>query len=115
MTASWRVLTEVLGRQAPKRKETMDENAGGAFYAPDTRNRWQRLLSRLFPGKLVDLPEDAEGYAPGYTRTDVRVRLDLRDRFRALVSGKLCLVVVSQTDVTVAKMRSRSTFWVEAP
>jgi len=31
------------------------------------------------------------------------------------VSGKLRVVVVSQTDVTVAKMRSSSTFWVEAP
>ena len=37
------------------------------------------------------------------------------DRLRTLVSGKLRVVVVSQTDVTVAKMRSGSTFWVEAP
>ena len=49
----------------------MNENQGGAFYAPDTRNWWQRLLARLFPAKLVDLPDDAEGFAPGYTRTDV--------------------------------------------
>ena len=93
----------------------MNENTGGAFYAPDTRNWWQRLLARLFPAKLVDLPDDAEGWAPGYTRTDVHVHMDLRDRLRTLVSGKLRVVVVSQTDVTVAKMRSGSTFWVEAP
>ena len=93
----------------------MSENQNGAFYAPDTRNFWQRLLTRLFPAKLVDLPEDAEGFAPGYMRTDVHIGLDLRDRLRTLVSGKLRVVVVSQTDVTVATMRSGSTFWVEAP
>ena len=93
----------------------MNENTGGAFYAPDTRNWWQRLLARLFPAKLFYLPDDAEGWAPGYTRTDVHVHMDLRDRLRTLVSGKLRVVVVSQTDVTVAKMRSSSTFWVEAP
>lgn len=93
----------------------MSENQGGAFYAPDTRNWWQRLLTRLFPAKLVDLPDDAEGFAPGYTRTDVHMHLDLRDRLRTLVSGKLRVVVVSQTDATVARMRSGSTFWVEAP
>jgi len=86
-----------------------------SFYAPDTRNWWQRLLTRLFPAKLVDLPDDADGWAPGYTRTEVHIHLDLRDRLRTLVSGNLRVVVVSQTDVTVAKMRSGSTFWVEAP
>ena len=64
----------------------MNENQGGAFYAPDTRNWWQRLLARLFPAKLVDLPDDAEGFAPGYTRTDVHMHLDLRDRLRTLVA-----------------------------
>ena len=94
----------------------MSEMQSGGYYAPDTRNWWQRLLTRLFPAKqLVDLPDDAEGFAPGYTRTDVHMHLDLRDRLRTLVSGKLRVVVVSQTDVTVAKMRSGSTFWVEAP
>jgi len=93
----------------------MNEMHSGGYYAPDTRNWWQRLLARLFPAKLVDLPEDAEGFAPGYTRTDVHMHLDLRDRLRTLLSGKLRVVVVSQTDVTVASMRSKSTFLVEAP
>lgn len=93
----------------------MSDMHSGGYYAPDTRNWWQRLLARLFPAKLVDLPDDAEGFAPGYTRTDVHMHLDLRDRLHTLVSGKLRVVVVSQTDVTVAKMRSGSTFWVEAP
>lgn len=92
----------------------MNENTGG-FYAPDTRNWWQRLLTRLFPAKLVDMPDDDEGFALGWVRSDVHIRLDLRDRFRTLVSGKLRVVVVSQTDVNVQKMRSGSTFWVEAP
>ena len=39
------------------------------------------------------------------------MHLDLRDRLRTLLSGKLRVVVVSQTDVTVASMRSKSTFW----
>ena len=93
----------------------MNENTGGAFYAPDTRNWWQRLLSRMFPAKLVDTPDDAEGFAPGYVRSDVHMHLDLRDRMRTLVSGKRRVVVVRQTDVNMAKMRSGSTFWVEAP
>ena len=93
----------------------MSDMHSGGYYAPDTRNWWQRLLARLFPAKLVDLPEDADGFAPGYTRTDVHIHLDLRDRLRTLVSGKLRVVVVSQTDETVAKMRSDSTFWVDAP
>ena len=93
----------------------MSEMHSGGYYAPDNRSWWQRLLARLFPAKLVDLPDDVEGFAPGYTRTDVHMHLDLHDRLRTLLSGKLRVVVVSQTDVTVAKMRSGSTFWVEAP
>lgn len=93
----------------------MNENNGGTFYAPDSRNWWQRLLSRLFPAKPIEAPEDAEGWAPGYMRSNVHIHLDALDRLRALVSGKLCVVVVSQTDVTIAKARSASTAWVEAP
>lgn len=93
----------------------MNDDNGGNFYAPDTRNWWQRLLSRLFPQKLVNTPDDESGFAPGYIRSNVYIFLDIRDRLRTLVSGKLCVVVVTQTDVTVDKMRSRSTFWVEEP
>lgn len=93
----------------------MNENHSGGFYAPDTRNWWQRLLGRLFPAKMVEMPDDAEGFAPGYMRSDVHISVDLRDRLRLLVSGKARVAVVSQTDVFVAKVRSHSTFWVEAP
>lgn len=93
----------------------MNSDDTQGFYAPNTHNWWQRLLVRLFPAKMVDLPDDAEGWAPGYTRTDIHIHLGLRDRLRALIGGKLRVVVVSQTDVAVAKMRSGSTFWVEAP
>lgn len=93
----------------------MHENQGGAYSAPDTRNWWQRLLTWLFPARLVDTPDDAEGFAPGYLRSDVHIHLDLRDRLRTLVSGRVSVVVVSQTDVMVDKVRSHSTFWVEAP
>lgn len=93
----------------------MSENTGGAFYAPDTRNWWQRMLSRLFPARLVDMPDDTEGFAPGWVRSDVHLYLDLRDRLRTLMSGTISVVVVAQTDVPLAKMRSVSTFWVEPP
>ncbi len=93
----------------------MSEMHSGGYYAPDTRNWWQRLLARLFPARLVQLPDDAEGFAPGYLRSEVHMRLDLRDRLRTLVSGKLRVVVVTQTDAHVEKARSGCSFWVEAP
>ena len=37
----------------------MSDMHSGGYYAPDTRNWWQRLLARLFPAKLVDLPDAA--------------------------------------------------------
>lgn len=94
---------------------TAELGADGAYYAPDTRNWRQRLLSRLFPAKLVALPDDADGFAPGYMRTDVHIHLDLLDRLRTLLSGQLQVVVVSQTSVNVEKVRSISTVWVKVP
>ena len=57
----------------------MNEMHSGG-YAPDTRNWRQRCIGATVPQPvLVDLPEDAEGFAPGYTRTDVHMHLDLRE------------------------------------
>lgn len=93
----------------------MTTNTGGNFYAPDPRRWWERMLSRLFPAQHVEPPEDIEGFFPGYTRTEIRVVMDWRDRLRALVSGKLTVIVLTQTDVAISKMRSGSTFWVNPP
>lgn len=93
----------------------MNENTGGDFYAPDTRNWWQRLLSRMFPARSVPIPEDLEGWAPSYMQTHVVATLDWRDRLRVLVSGKVHIQTNTKTDVPVGKMHSDSAVWVEAP
>lgn len=93
----------------------MEENNGGAFYAPDTRNWWQRLLSRLFPSKLHPDMADVDGMAPGYLITEVVARLSLIDRLRVLLSGGVVVAISTKTDVPVAKAYSTSVVWVEAP
>lgn len=60
----------------------MNTNTGG--YAPDPRRWWERVLSRLFPAQHIEPPEDIEGFAPGYTRTEIHVHMDWLDRLRAL-------------------------------
>jgi hypothetical protein len=96
-------------------KETMNENTGGAFYAPDSRNWWQRLLGRMFPAKLAPRLEDKEGWAPGYMITEVVARLDWRDRLRVLVSGKVHVSTSTRTDVNVSKVHSETAVWIDAP
>lgn len=91
----------------------MNTNTGG--YAPDPRRWWERVLSRLFPAQHIEPPEDIEGFAPGYTRTEIHVHMDWLDRLRALVSGRVTVTVITQTDVHVSKMRIGSTFWVNPP
>ena len=93
----------------------MNENTGGAFYAPDTRNWWQRLLARLFPSQPRPHLEDVEGMAPGYLRTEVVAHLDWVDRLRVLVSGKVHISTSMRTDVNVIKVHGESAVWVEAP
>ncbi len=86
-----------------------------AYYALDTRTRWQRLLSRLFPARGVPSPDDLEGWAPSYLRTRVDGILDWKDRLRVLVSGRICVNVLTKTDVPVGRMFSESSIHVEAP
>lgn len=93
----------------------MNENTGGAFYAPDTRTLWQRLLSRLFPSRPRPHLEDEVGMAPGYIRTEIVVHLDWLDRLRVLVGGKVHVSTSMRTDVNVIKVYSESAVWVEAP
>jgi hypothetical protein len=96
-------------------EKPMNENHGGAFYAPDTRNWFQRLLARTFPAKLAPRLEDKEGWAPGYMITEVVASLDWRDRLRVLVSGKVHVSTSTRTDVNVSKVHSETAVWVDAP
>lgn len=88
---------------------------GGGFYARDGRPMWMRLLSRLFPSRRPDIPDDLEGWAPSYMQTHVVVHMDWQDRLRVLVSGKVHIQTNTKTDVTVGRMESWSTVHVEPP
>jgi predicted anti-sigma-YlaC factor YlaD len=91
------------------------ETHSGAYYAQDTRNWRQRMMSRLFPARHLEPPDDAEGFAAGSMRTEVYIRMDIWDRLRALVSGRLRVTVLSQTDVAIGKVRSSTMFWIAPP
>lgn len=85
------------------------------YFAPDARPWWRRLLSRLFPSRLPPYLDDVDGMAPGYIATHVVAHLDWADRLRVLASGRVHVATSTRTDVTVNKMYSESTVWVEAP
>ncbi|KXV20627.1 hypothetical protein [Gluconobacter japonicus] len=57
----------------------------------------------------------AEGMAPGFFVTNVRVVFDWKDRLRTLVSGKIHVEVVSQTNLTVARAATRAATKVMRP
>jgi hypothetical protein len=108
-------LIDLFGLWRRSERTAMNQNQGGAFYAPDTRNWWQRLLSRMFPARSVPIPEDLDGWAPSYMQTHVVATLDWRDRLRVLVSGKVHIQTNTKTDVPVGRMHSDSAVWAEAP
>jgi hypothetical protein len=56
----------------------------------------------------VPRPDDEEGFAPGYMVTNVFLFLDWKDRLRIAFSGKVHVQTVSQTDVFVRRVCSRS-------
>ena len=56
----------------------MNDDTVNAFYAPDTRSLWRRLLDRMFPSKLAPRLEDKEGWAPGYMITEIIATLNWR-------------------------------------
>lgn len=91
------------------------EPTSGAYFAPDARPLWKRLLSRLFPMRQPEIPEDLDGWAPSYMQTHVVWHADWSDRLRVLVSGKLHVQTNTKTDVNVARMQSWSTVYVEPP
>lgn len=89
-----------------------------AYFAPDARPAWRRLLSRLFPVPRswheLDSDEPA-GWAPGWLETHVVARLDWRDRLRVLVSGHVHVRTRTRTDVPVNRTLATSSVWIEPP
>jgi hypothetical protein len=90
----------------------MNENA---FYKVDTPTLWERLMRRLFPAKAVQPFDPMPGFAAGDMISNVRVRLDMRDRLRVLISGRIAVDIRHATDVEVGRIVSRSEFYVLAP
>lgn len=73
------------------------------------------LLKRLFPSRFVPLPDDVEGMAPGAITTRITCSLDWTDRLRLLVSGRLEVMIRTQTDAPVERAVSTSACWVKEP
>ncbi len=85
----------------------------GEFFSDwmaDPRPRWQRLFGRLFPIQSLPTPARAEGV----TSITV-VHLDVLDRLRVLVSGKLEVQVQTDLDKEVICGESRAAASVLPP
>lgn len=86
------------------------------YAVPDERTRLQRLLARLFPTAVpAPFEPDHVAWAPHWMRTDVVVTLDWRDRLRVLFGGPLHITSHHQTDVTVDRVLTHSSFHVAPP
>lgn len=79
-------------------------------YRPPWRERLWRKLG--FGHAFVERPDDAPA---GYLCTKTYIHLDWKDRIRVLISGGMCVEVVSVTDVVVATATSTSAAGVLAP
>lgn len=80
----------------------------GAFEA---RVTWRdRLRWKLFPSKPRPLITNDRRT---FITTEIRSRLDWRDRLRAIVSGRLRATVLTYTDVEVKEAESATALWFE--
>lgn len=95
--------------------DTMSKTESHSYVAPDERPLYQRLVSRLFPGRYLDCPENLDGFAPAYIMNDVITVLDWKDRLRLLWSGKMRCHTRIKTDVVVSRMESESAVYVLPP
>lgn len=78
-------------------------------------SRWQRLLQRLFPMRVLEPMPEEKGWAPGEYSTITIARFDGWDRVRLLFSPWVRVEVRSQTDRPVNKARSRAAVCVLRP
>jgi hypothetical protein len=82
---------------------------------PIRRSFGRRLLDRLFPYLCQPDPEWVEGFTPGYCRNRTVMVLDWKDRLRVLVSGRVNLEQVHQTDVQIGKLKTVGTVCILPP
>lgn len=88
---------------------TDDMHAFGAEYVPTWGERVSRGLG--FRGAYQQRPDETEEF-PSYMVTSVRIGLSLLDRLRILLTGKIDVETVSQTDVEVRRVKSQSSVGV---
>lgn len=91
---------------------------GGAFYArqPIHIRVAQHLgFGRCAPDRFDDISDDDLNWATGRFETETFIRVDILDRLRLLVSGKMMVVVSSKTSVSVQKAISRSNVAILSP
>ena len=86
-----------------------------AFYQVAKPTFWQQLGFGERMAQFSDEELAREGYAPGYFRTDLRIRMSKLDRLRALISGKMFVSLVIRTDVEVREAFTKAETSVRAP
>lgn len=86
-----------------------------AFYAPDPRAGWKRLLTRLWPRQRFETPESIDGFAPGYSVVQTVVHVSWRDRLRVLVSGRCDVEAHVYTETTLRRVYALGNFTVRPP
>jgi hypothetical protein len=89
-------------------------NTTGYFQIPK-RTLMQRLLRRLFPSQHLPPIDPIPEWARGESLTQVRVRVDWRDRLRLLVSGRACIDVRLMSSADHRRAESRAAFYVAPP
>lgn len=64
----------------------MPSEDAGCYFAPDTRSRWQKLVSRMFPAGYCAVPDAPSEFADCIHGRAV-ARFCLLDRIRVLLTG----------------------------
>lgn len=115
------VLVDIFGHEEVKGVDEIDNDTRFGYLAvghllpeaePEpqafeaTATRWQRILSRLLPH--APRPRPADDDKRTYLTTVVGIELDMLDRLRVLVTGKLKVETITLTDVEVKEAESIS-------
>lgn len=88
----------------------------GASVWRDRRNWLQRKVARLFPPNMDKWPRTMGSPAtPHGITTDTLVVLDLRDRLRLLLGGRLRVEVITMMDVKATNTHSVSALSIQPP
>jgi hypothetical protein len=86
---------------------------GYLIYVPTFREKfWRRMGFRFHLG---DEPEDTDGM-PGWQKTEVRLRFNIPDRIRLLLTGRLFVGLAMHTDVPSPNViKTRIDWEIKAP